>query len=91
MKVTYYNSTRQCTVEDNGNLLRGLDSAAANYFCFYCHGGITVQLCDDGWRLCCPRCGGLHDVAGKYAGKSSRVFVVNESAKKSESDLFGGE
>lgn len=89
MKVTYYNSTRQCTI-DNGDLVRGLDSAAANYYCFYCHGSITVQRVEDVWRLFCLRCRQLDEVASKYAG-SSRVIVVDESAKKSKSDLFGGE
>ena len=92
MKVIYYDKTRQCTVDDNGNLLRGLDSAARNYFCLYCKGGITVRRIENGpCHLYCPRCGELDQVASKYAGRTSRVFVVNESARKSKLDLFGGE
>ena len=86
MKVTYFDKARQCSVEDN--LIRGLDSAAANYFCFYCHCGITVQKIGEAYRLWCLRCGVLDRVASKYAGKSSRVFVAWESAEKSKEDLF---
>lgn len=88
MKVTYHDSTRQCSIADKK--LVSLDSAAARYACPYCHGGITVQKVGEVWRLHCPQCGDpLYQVASKYAGRSSRIFPVDESAKKSEKDLFG--
>ena len=90
MKVVYHDKTRQCSVEDNGNLARGLDSAASKYLCPYCGGGITVQKVGEAWRLHCPQCDSpLHAVASKYTGRSSRVIVVNEPTQKSREDLFG--
>lgn len=88
MKVTYYDGGCQCTIEDNADLLRGLDSAAQKYFCFYCHGGITVQRVGEVYRLWCLRCGVLDKVASRYAVRSSRVIVVKESGKKSQEDLL---
>ena len=71
MKLLYHDDTRLCSVADRKPT--DLDSAARRYLCPYCHGGITVQRCDDGWRLWCPRCGELDRVASNFAGRSSRV------------------
>ncbi len=88
MKISYHDDARQCSVADRKPT--DLDSAAAKYLCPYCGGGITVQKVGEVWRLHCPQCGSpLYEVASKYAGRSSRVIVVNEPVKKSREDLFG--
>ena len=87
MKILYHDDTRQCSIA-GGHKVSDLDSAAAKYLCPYCHGGITVQRVKKLWRLFCLGCGELHAVASKYAGRSSRVIVVDESAEKSRKDLF---
>ena len=85
MKISYHDDARQCSVADGKPT--DLDSAAAKYLCPYCGGGVTVQRVKKLWRLWCPRCGPLEEVASRYAG-SSWVFAVNEPTKKSRKDLF---
>lgn len=86
MKILYHNDTRLCSVA--GGKPTDLDSAARKHLCPYCHGGITVQRVEKLWKLWCPRCGALDEVASKYADRSSRVITVNESVKKNREDLF---
>ena len=88
MKISYHDDARQCSVADGKPT--DLDSVAAKYLCPYCGGGITVQRIEKGpYRLWCPKCGELHAVASRYAGRSSRVIVMNEPTKKSREDLYG--